>query len=86
MISKVIDLNVDEHMNGASNSKGIDVRKGGGALINNNYDTLFNNYYHSVMHMMDIVSSNGSIGTSSVAAILSVSLIYLHTVSITFCS
>ena len=87
MISKVIDLNVDEHMNGASNSKGIDVRKG--ALINNNYDTLFKNYYHDVMHMMDILTSNGFIdinSSSSVAAALSVSLIYLHTVCITFCS
>jgi hypothetical protein len=87
MISKVIDLNVDEHMNGASNSKGIDVRKG--AMINNNYDTLFKNYYHDVMHMMYIQSSNGSTdinSSSSVAAAVSVNLIYLHTVCIAFIS
>ena len=58
MISKVIDLNVNEHIEDvASNSKGIDVRKTPIKLLNTNYDVI-NAYYQMILNSFHIVNSN----------------------------
>jgi len=80
MISKVVDLNVDEHNNnGALNSKGMDVRQG---ALNSNYKnynqiiySIINAYYHNIMHMLHIVSSD--VATDSRATVSLVIIIDL---------